>query len=555
MASQSFLSTSEKPEGLPVAGEEIGSAHANEDEGTQPEVPVLRFVILAFGVCLGLFLSYIDTSIVATSLFSIGSEFDDLQRVNWVAISYTLAYMGCAVFVARISDVVGRRDAFIASYIIFFAFSIGCGFAQNLNQLIACRALQGIGGSGLYSLTMVILIECSPNKFRPGLGSVIGIVIAIGGVLGPVLGGILTHYATWRWVFWINGPIGIVSMLLFYFAWPKAEFLPDLERKKWSELDYPGSVLLVAAATLVVFPFQNAGSARDVWGKAIFLAPLLVGVVCWLSLIAWTIFADRQWGDKLASAFPMRLMRQRGYIATTLNTACLGFAFILLVYAFPLRLQVVNGESALRAGVMLLPLLGAGAVGSMVAGKVNSERDLICETLVISSSLVMLGCGLLSTLSDTAHVEGKALGFLVFVGLGFGMSAASATMLGSMRAGIRDEAPAQGILAQVRILGGSMGIAASSAILGRHLIDIVDPGKLASIEHHREEFPVEQLLAIRRAYSDAFNEDMRVCTIVSAVGLVLACAVWTRGRQSMAEMRKQSLVEEVERRRAVNTVA
>ncbi|KAK6819742.1 hypothetical protein PG987_016225 [Apiospora arundinis] len=170
MASQSFLSTSEKPEGLPVAGEEIGSAHANEDEGTQPEVPVLRFVILAFG------------------LFSIGSEFDDLERVNWVAISYTLAYMGCAVFVARISDVVGRRDAFIASYIIFFAFSIGCGFAQNC----------------LYSLTMVILIECSPNRFRPGLGSVIGIVIAIGGVLGPVLGGILTHYATWRWVFWIK---------------------------------------------------------------------------------------------------------------------------------------------------------------------------------------------------------------------------------------------------------------------------------------------------------------------------------------------------------------
>lgn len=82
-------------------------------------------------VCLGLFLSYIDTSIVATSLFSIGSEFDDLERVNWVAISYTLAYMGCAVVFARISDVIGRRDAFIAAYIVFFAFSIGCGFAQN----------------------------------------------------------------------------------------------------------------------------------------------------------------------------------------------------------------------------------------------------------------------------------------------------------------------------------------------------------------------------------------------------------------------------------------
>ncbi|KAK8119004.1 uncharacterized protein PG998_003630 [Apiospora kogelbergensis] len=545
----------EKSEDIPVAEDDVQSAHGNDGEGTQSEMPKFRFMILALGVCLGLFLSYIDTSIVATSLFSIGSEFDDLERVNWVAISYTLAYMGCAVVFARISDVIGRRDAFIAAYIVFFAFSIGCGFAQNLNQLIACRALQGVGGSGLYSLTLVILLEVSPDRFRSSLGSIIGTVIAIGGVLGPVLGGILTHYATWRWVFWINGPIGAVSMALFYCAWPKAEFLPDLERKKWSELDYPGSLLLVAAATLVVFPFQNAGSARNVWGQAIFLAPLLVGVVCWVALIVWTAFADRKWGDKLAAAIPMRLMRQRVYTATIFNTAVLGFAFIMLVYTFPLRLQVVDGKDALTAGLMLLPLLGASAVGSVVAGAVNSKQDWFCETLVVSSSLIVIGSGLLSTQSDSVDVEHKALGFLVLVGFGFGMSAASATMITSMRAAIRDEAPAQGILSQVRILGGSLGIAASSAILARHLVGIVDPRQLASIEHHPEDFTIEQLQAIRRAYSDAFNEDMHVCAIVSAVGVVLACAIWTRKRQSMAESRKQSLVEEVERRRAINAVA
>jgi len=228
-------------------------------------------------------------------------------------------------------------------------------------------------------------------------------------------------------------------LALFYCAWPKAEFLPDLERKKWRELDYLGSVLLVAAATLVVFPFQNAGGATNVWGQAIFLAPLLVGVACWVSLMVWTVFADRRWGDKIAAAIPMRLMRQRVYIATILNTALLGFAFIMLVYAFPLRLQVVNGKSSLLAGVMLLPLLGASAVGSVVAGAVNSKKDRFCETLVLSSSLVVLGCGLLSTQSDSADVEPKALCFLVFVGLGFGMSAASALMLASMRGAVRDE--------------------------------------------------------------------------------------------------------------------
>lgn len=101
-----------------------------------------------FRVCLGLFLSIIDTSIVATSIYSIGIEFQDVRRVNWVALAYTLSYLGCAVTFARISDVVGRRNAFIAAYIIFFGFSLGCGFAQSLDQLIACRTLQGIGGSG-----------------------------------------------------------------------------------------------------------------------------------------------------------------------------------------------------------------------------------------------------------------------------------------------------------------------------------------------------------------------------------------------------------------------
>lgn len=146
----------------------------------------------------------LDTSIVATSLFTIGVEFESLQKVNWVALAYTLAFLGCAVLFARLADIIGRRDAFIISYVIFVAFSLGCGFSQNLGQLIACRALQGLGGSGLYSITMIILPELTPDHLKKFIASLIGIVIAVAGVLGPVAGGVLTHYASWRWVFWIK---------------------------------------------------------------------------------------------------------------------------------------------------------------------------------------------------------------------------------------------------------------------------------------------------------------------------------------------------------------
>jgi CHASE2 domain-containing sensor protein len=132
-------------------------------------------------------------------------------------------------------------------------------------------------------------------------------------------------------------------------------------------------------------------------------------------------------------------MRDRVYTASILNTACLGFAFIMTIYAFPLRLQVVNGRGALLAGVMLLPLLGASAVGSMLAGAINSKQDWVCETLVASSGLMALGSGLMSTQSSSANVEPKALGFLVFLGLGFGLSAASSTMLAHMRVSAEDQ--------------------------------------------------------------------------------------------------------------------
>ncbi|KAH8681596.1 major facilitator superfamily transporter [Xylariales sp. PMI_506] len=532
------------------------SSSAEQDAINKPtELPPARFWLLALGLGLGLLLSFMDSSIVATSLFSIGNEFDDLTTVNWVALAYTLCYLGFAVFFARLSDVIGRRNSFMLAYLIFFGFSIGCGFAQNMKQLIVCRAFQGIGGSGLYSITMIIFLEITPIRMKQFLASLVGAIIAIGGVLGPVLGGILTHYTTWRWVFWINGPIGFLSMVLFYLTWPKAEYLPDVERRTWGELDYVGSFLLISAAVLVVFPFQNASSGA-LWSQPVFIAPIVIGIVCCFGLVVWEIFVERRWGDRIAAAFPMRLMQNRIYMAAVANTLFLGFPFIMLVYAFPLRLQIVNGKTSLLAGVMLLPLLGGSATGSVLAGAINGKKDRTFETLVAASCLVSIGCGLMSTLSGSFNLEAKGLGFLVFIGSGFGLSAAATTMMGGIRAPIRDHSPAQGILAQLRILGGSLGIAASSAILGvtlrAQLTGIVDPSVLGSLEASTSSLTSVQMEAVRQAYSDAFDKDMRVATIVACVGVLLAFGSWTRDRPDPRERNKQLIKEEVERRKAAS---
>lgn len=142
----------------------------------EPRVPKWRLIVLSISLCFGLFLSLIDTSIVATALYSIGTDFNDLTNVNWIALAYTLAYVGCAVLFARLSDVTGRRNAYTAAFVIFVAFSIGAGFATSLQQLIAFRTLQGIGGSGLYSLTFIIFPEIYPLKMQPFVGALAGLV-------------------------------------------------------------------------------------------------------------------------------------------------------------------------------------------------------------------------------------------------------------------------------------------------------------------------------------------------------------------------------------------
>ncbi|MCJ1290434.1 hypothetical protein MMC34_001972 [Xylographa carneopallida] len=509
---------SSRKDDLPI---EIDTLAPPEDG---PIIPTWRLIIVITSICFGLFLSLIDTSIVATALYIIGGDLHYQANVTWIALAYTLSYVGCTVIFASIGDVIGRRNAFTSAFIIFIGFSLGCGFSQSLSQLVACRALQGVGGSGLYSLTMVIMIEVSPPKMRAWIGSLVGVVIAISGLLGPVLGGVITYYTTWRWVFWMNAPIGILPLVLFCIAWPKANQIHHAERRPYRELDLVGFVLLIAASVLVVFSFQEGGLGVNAWGSALFIAPLLTGCVCWALLFGWEAIVARRWERSIAAIFPLRLMKRRVYMAGVLCTLLSGFPYFVVIYSLPLRLQVVNEKSALLAGIGLLPML---------AGR--------------SACLMLIGTSLLSTLSNTLVVEPKTYG--VFVGLGFGLTVSTVSILGTAESELRDNAVAQGIVAQVRVLGGSIGIAASTAILGVtercDLAGVVSASQLASLQTAAQTLSPAKRLAVRQAYADAFNESLTVCAVVMAV-CVVTLGTFQRRPVRMDERMERREVEQRE---------
>ncbi|KAH0372502.1 glycoside hydrolase family 55 protein, partial [Aureobasidium melanogenum] len=492
-------------------------------------LPTWRLILLVISLCIGLFLSLLDTSIVATALYDIGVSFSASHTATWVALSYTLSYLSFAVPFANLSDVIGRRAAWLLAFTIFFAFSLACGFARTLVQLIGFRAVQGVGGSGLYSLTMIVLPEVVEEDKRKWIGAVVGVVVAVAGVMGPVVGGVITRFATWRWVFWINGPVAAVSVALFLLTWPAGDMIKQPVRLPWRRLDFPGSFLLIAASVLVVFAFQEAGLRPSSWDKALFLAPLLVGCFCWCTLFAWEFLAPAQ---SISVILPPRLLKRRIYIFTVMITILTGFVNFSAIYALPLHFQIVNGTSSLVAGVALLPLLVSAALGSMAGGFTSKHRAAF-PALAVANGLMAIGAGLLSTLTQHHGVLTKTYGFEVPLGLGIGLSISTSTLLAAVQCEAVDVAVAQGVVAQARVLGGSIGIAASSAILG-------SIGAKAT--------RMDQVGDERLVYVKGFSKTMWVCAIVACIAVVLSAGTYQKeaGRASRSSASEQVILQEQE---------
>lgn len=235
-----------------------------------------------------------------------------------------------------------------------------------------------------------------------------------------------------------SGPIGFVSLVIFFLSWPKAEQLPSQALQSWKEFDFFGSLLIIPASVLIVFSFQNAGqSAGSTWGTGGFIVPLTVGLVLWLALIAWGFWAGNVCTGKLALTFPISIFRNRAYTAAAISTLFLSYPYFLICYTFPLRAQVISDKDPLLAGAMLLPMLGSAAVGSILAGALSKTTNFLFETMLAGASLMTIGVGLLTIVSDS-NDDPRALAFIFFVGLSFGLSVACATISTAIEVSVID---------------------------------------------------------------------------------------------------------------------
>ncbi|KAF2433345.1 putative MFS multidrug transporter [Tothia fuscella] len=501
-----------------------------------------------------LLLSVIETTITATALVSIGNYFQDPIKATWVVVGYLLAYMGFAVIFARLSDGIGRRDALILSWLLFGGFSLGAGLAQTLNQLIGFRIMQGIGGSGLYTMTFVVGPTITPVKFIGLFSSLIGITYAIGSTIGPILGGVITQKSTWRWMYLFNAPCTVVRILLcicFLATEPKAQRERKVSIAGLKSIDYAGAMILLAASALLVFALQEAGSAAYAWSSSTIIAILAISAASWFGFFGWISYLT--YGERRIQRpiIPMSVMLNRPTGPAILVVLLSGFTFFIAVINLPQRFQIVYGDSPILAGVHLLPLLCSVAVGSAFGAGVSSKKNITSYTSIVAFSFIIVGCGLFSTISNSRSFDRAIYGYEVILGFGNGLTFSSITMMVSLANTPENNAAAQGVVSQTRVLGDSIGLSIATIVfnadLSKGLSSQLSTSELQSF--HRSLSTISSLdpgqrAAVIQVYAESFNKQVRICTYVAIFGLLAAIATWQKHPVSIEVMRQRQVSED-----------
>ena len=415
------------------------------------------------GLLLAMLLASLDQTIVSTALPTIVRDLGGIDQLSWVVTAYLLAATVSMPLWGRVSDLYGRKRLFQAAIVLFLLGSALSGASETLGELIGFRALQGLGAGGLMTLAMAIVADIIAPRERGRYQGYIQMVFVLASVAGPLLGGLFTDEASWRWVFYVNLPIGAVALAI-----STRLRLPVGSGR--ARIDVLGAALLGAGLTAILL-ITTWGGREYAWGS-----PEIVGLaVAAVVLLAGFYAQERRAPEPV---LPLRLFREPVFdvvSATLFLTTCAFFAAIVFL---PLFLQRVTGASAVESGLQLLPLLLAGTLSTAVIGRVVTRTGRYKVFPAVGLGLMAIGLFLLSRLDETSSHATIALAMVVF-GLGFGMVSQLLVLAIQNAVDRRDIGIATASANLFRSLGGSVGAALFGAIFASRVSAGAGPGEIA----------------------------------------------------------------------------
>ncbi len=413
-----------------------------------------QILVVMVGVMSGMLLAALDQSIVGTALPRITSELGGLDKLSWVVTAYLLTATAMTPLWGKISDLYGRRLIFQTAISIFLIGSALCGFSQNITELIAFRALQGMGGGGLFAIALSIIGDVIPPRERGRYGGYFGAVFGVSSVAGPLLGGFFTDGPGWRWIFYVNLPIGIAAL----FITTAALKMPVVRRHH--KIDYLGALTIVAGVGSLLLYLDWRGKNYG-WTEAGALA--LLGLT--IALIGVFVVVESRAEEAI---IPMRLFSNSTFRIGNLFGFCAGVAMFGAIIFLPLYLQAVQGYSATRSGLAMLPVVIGILSLSIGSGQLMTRTGRYKIFPIVGSALIVLSLLLMSRLAVTTPYWQLAV-FMFIFGAGLGMTMQTLVTAIQNDVSYRDMGAATSSTTFFRQMGGAIGTAVFGAVLSSRL--------------------------------------------------------------------------------------
>jgi len=430
------------------------------DASAQPGGVVLthfthrQIQVILFGLMTGMLLASLDQTIVSTALPTIVGDLGGLKHLSWVVTAYLLASTASTPLYGKISDLYGRKPVFRFAIVVFLIGSALAGLSTQMGQLIAARAVQGLGAGGLMSLAFAIIGDVIPPRQRGRYQGYFGAVFAVSSVAGPLLGGFFVDHLSWHWIFYINIPLGIIALVVTDRA---LRGLRHVRREH--SIDYLGAALMVAGVSSLLLGLVRGGEAG--WTSPEIIGYLSAGVVLSVTFVWWEARATEP-------ILPLRLFGNRIFSVSSAIGFVIGFAMFGAIVFLPVYLQIVRGVSPTQSGLELLPLMGGLFVASVSSGRRITTTGRYKRFPIAGTALTAAGLGLLSTLGAHTPYWRTAL-FMVTLGLGIGLVMQVLVLATQNSVDRRDMGVATSSATFFRSMGGTFGTAIFGSVLANQL--------------------------------------------------------------------------------------
>ncbi|MFE3661086.1 DHA2 family efflux MFS transporter permease subunit [Streptomyces sp. NPDC059165] len=480
-----------------------------------------RTVLVAISaLLLGMLLAALDQTIVSTALPTIVSELGGLEHLSWVVTAYILAATAATPLWGKLGDQYGRKKLFQTAIVIFLVGSVLCGIAQDMGQLIGFRALQGLGGGGLMVLSMAIVGDIVSPRERGRYQGLFGAVFGATSVLGPLLGGLFTQHLSWRWVFYINVPIGIVALFVI------AAVLHIPSRGARHTIDYLGTILIAAVATCLVLVASLGGTSWP-WGSPQIIALAAAGVV----LLVAFVLTERRAAEPV---LPLRLFRIRTFTLVAVISFIVGFAMFGALVFLPTFLQIVQGITPTMSGVHMLPMVIGLLLTSTLSGQIVSRTGRWKVFPIAGTAVTAVGLLLLHQLTPSTSAWETSVYFFVF-GAGLGLVIQVLILVVQNSVSYADLGVATSGATFFRSIGASFGVSVFGALFsnrlshelaavlaGHPLPPGTGAGELAADPRALDQLPPQLRPAVLDAYATSITDVFLYAAPVVCIAFVVA---------------------------------